>query len=143
MKARCGNPNDPEFHNYGARGIQVCERWRHSFEAFFADMGLRPSLAHTLDRIDNDGSYTPENCRWATKAEQRRNSRQARFLTLDAETLTIGEWSRRIGLSRTAIRQRLRLGWTLRRALSSECLGTNHLRRASAPRSAVERGPHR
>lgn len=78
MRARCYNPNASNFAWYGAKGVSVCERWRDSFENFFADMGPRPSKGYTVDRIDPLGNYEPSNCRWATWAEQAKNKRSSR-----------------------------------------------------------------
>lgn len=107
MKQRCSDPANPGYKNYGGRGIKVCKRWSDSFEAFLEDMGEKPSPNLSIDRINNDGDYEPENCRWATQKEQCRNTRWARLIPFNGETLTITEWADRLGITRERLRQRL------------------------------------
>lgn len=79
MIARCSNPNDARFASYGGRGISVCLRWTGSFQSFMDDMGTRPTVEHSLDRINNDGNYEPTNCKWSTDVEQANNRRKRRW----------------------------------------------------------------
>ena len=106
MKVRCNNPKQPEFKNYGARGISVCARWMESFAAFIEDMGPRPSAAHSIDRIDNDGNYEPGNCRWATHEEQSRNRRNTYLVTVDGVADTIAGHAKARGIDPDAIYHR-------------------------------------
>lgn len=132
IRDRCNNRNSKDFPYYGGRGIRVCARWEASFEAFLADVGHRPTPAHTIDRIDNYRGYEPGNVRWATRAEQSRNRRpfsmigkstRARWITVGDVQDSIAGWSRRSGLTRGCIRSRLRYGWEPSRAVT-EPLGT-------------------
>jgi len=117
MRDRCENPRNPQYRNYGDRNIWVCERWR-SFENFISDMGPRPFPSHQLDRIDNDGPYMPENCRWVDAATNMRNSSATRILEHDGLRLSIAEWGERLGIKAQVIRARLHNGWTVERALT-------------------------
>lgn len=111
MKSRCYNPNTPTYKDYGARGIQVCERWRDSFENFWADM--RDSYADNLsiDRIDNDRDYCPENCRWADRTTQNRNSRQNVVTHTRYGTLVLSELAEKTGLNYGTLKGRKQRGW--------------------------------
>jgi hypothetical protein len=82
IRQRCRNPKSTAYKNYGGRGIKICDRWQ-DFENFFADMGQKPTPNHCIERIDNDGDYTPENCKWATRMEQARNTRKNIYLTIE------------------------------------------------------------
>jgi hypothetical protein len=118
MRSRCENPNNKHFQNYGGRGIAVCERWK-TFENFFADVGERPSKAHTLERCDNALGYQPGNVKWATRLEQGRNKRNNRRLVFDGQELTLSAWGERTGLKRATIMRRIGLGWSVERALTT------------------------
>lgn len=119
MIQRCTNETLPRYADYGGRGITVCERWRRSFLAFYKDMGPKPSSRHSIDRIDNNGNYEPSNCRWATQRQQVLNSRKARYLTHNGETLCITDWALRTGIKRHTIAARLdKHGWSISEALT-------------------------
>lgn len=117
LRARCKDLNN---RNYGGRGIKVCARWLESFPAFLEDMGRRPSPEHSIDRIDVNGDYEPRNCRWATAKEQARNTRFNVLVTHNGETLCVGEWAERYGMSCSTLNSRLRNGWLFEAAISHE-----------------------
>ena len=109
MKTRCYNSGRPGYKYYGGRGIGVCRRWLDDFFAFVADMGEKPSPAHQIDRIDPDGDYCPENCRWVLPVTQQRNRRKHLFLTHNGETLPCSVWSERTGIPKDTLRKRVTL----------------------------------
>ena len=117
MINRCHNKNDLYFNDYGDRNITVCSKWLYSFPSFLADMGLRPQ-GKTLDRIDNDGNYTPENCRWATAEQQANNKRNNKYITHNGQTLTHAQWSRLLGGGASTVTQRIYRGWSKKRAVT-------------------------
>lgn len=116
MRQRCFNPVNEDFHYYGGRGIKVCDRWAN-FKNFYEDMSPRPPNT-SLDRIDSNGDYTPDNCRWATSVEQNNNSSNCRLITFNGETLTLTGWASRLGICLASLSRRLKT-WTLERALTT------------------------
>jgi len=117
MIARCSNPKSTGYERYGGAGIRVCERWL-VFENFLEDMGRRPA-DHTLDRVDNRGDYTPENCRWATWRQQCNNRKNNTPITHGSHTMTVAEWARHLGMKHVTLKNRFRLGWTVDKAFET------------------------
>lgn len=97
IKYRCNNPNYKEYHLYGGRGIKVCDRWAKSFELFASDIGERPTDLHSIDRIDFNGNYEPNNCRWATEIEQQRNKRSNKWIEFDGKKMVLKQWADFLG----------------------------------------------
>jgi hypothetical protein len=116
MKRRCSAKDDPQFKDYGGRGITVCARWL-SYPNFLADMGRKPTSQHTIERNDTNGNYEPGNCRWATKTEQNRNQRKTIFVEFNGERLCLAEAARRAGISVITVQGRVRRGWSFKEAL--------------------------
>lgn len=108
MRQRCNNPKATQYADYGGRGIGVCARW-DSFTVFLADVGERPP-GHTLDRIDNDRDYGPDNCRWATRSEQQRNRRHNHFVIIDGQRYKTVDLAAIAGRSVQGIKERVKLG---------------------------------
>ncbi len=111
MRERCTKASYQDFQNYGGRGIAICERWQQ-FANFYADMGPRPSAAHTLDRIDVNGDYAPGNCRWATRAQQARNKRGTLYLEYKGQQLPMADVADLIGVTYATLENRIRRGDT-------------------------------
>lgn len=111
MKSRCYSPANAESGGYQRKGIQVCERWRDDFDAFMRDMGPMPAPGYTLERIDNDGDYCPENCKWAHRSEQSRNRGSFhKEFTYQGETKMLKDWARHFGIKYTTLYQRIYRG---------------------------------
>lgn len=116
MLKRCLDQHHKSFKRYGGRGIKICRRWKR-FENFLADMG-EPKPKFSLGRIDNDLGYSKNNCRWETAKQQANNRANSRLLKLNGETLTISQWAEKIGMPHCTISRRLRLGWSIAKALT-------------------------
>jgi hypothetical protein len=110
MLKRCYKDDSKVYEGYGSRGIIVCDSW-HKFEDFYKDMGDPPFVAASLDRIDNNGDYTKENCRWATTKQQSDNRNNTLWLTYKGETKTSSQWALQLGIPSYTIRNRIRCGW--------------------------------
>lgn len=109
-RSRCQNPNNPRYSSYGGRGIEMDSSWKE-FRNFFNDMGPRPE-GMSLDRINNDGPYSPENCRWTTRSQQQRNRRVNVFIEYQGQEKTIAEWAEITGLTHREIRYKHEKGWS-------------------------------
>jgi hypothetical protein len=120
MFNRCYNQNQKSYKDYGGRGIFVCERWqgKGGFKNFLSDLGERPENA-TLDRINNDGPYSPENCRWASCDEQANNKRNNRWITANGKTQTMAQWAKEIGCNPSNIIYRIKSGMTEEQAVTT------------------------
>ena len=118
MKSRCHCETDSHYKLYGARGIRVCEKWRESFIAFYRDVGQRPSPGHTLERINNAGSYEPGNVKWATWKEQGRNKSTNRLIEHLGESKTLAQWADLAGINYHTLHSRLRSGWGFAEAVT-------------------------
>ena len=119
-KMRCYNKKDKEYKRYGARKIEMCEKWKNSFEKFYKDIGEAPE-GTSLDRINNNGNYEPENCHWATPKQQANNRRTSHFVEYRGEKLTLAQWSRRTGIHQENIRRRIDdYGWSIHKTLTTK-----------------------
>lgn len=108
--SRCESSTDHAFQHYGGRGIKVCDSW-HDFRNFLNDMGHPPTPRHSIDRIDVNGNYEPQNCRWSTAKEQARNRRNNHLVTIGTKTMSVAEWAETNEMSGTALRSRIARGW--------------------------------
>lgn len=118
LKSRCYIKSDTGYKRYGARGIKVCDRWINSFVNFSLDMGKCPSKYHSIDRVDNNGDYSPQNCRWATVSEQANNRRNNRIVEFNGLKMTCAQWERHLLLPHHVVSKRLYYGWSIEEALT-------------------------
>jgi hypothetical protein len=128
MLERCNNKNHVYFDDYGGRGIDVCDDWKSDFRKFM-DWSLSNGYSEklTIDRIDNNKGYSPDNCKWSTMKEQRNNTRANRNLTYNGITMNVTQWAEMLGISRNTLFSRLRKGWNVEKALSTPVKTNNTL----------------
>lgn len=118
IKQRCRDPNNVSYQNYGARGIDICCEWADDFAAFLAAVGQRPTVKHSIERLDNARGYEPGNVVWATKAQQDRNRRNNVVLSFRGKSQCLTDWAAELGIAMVTLQGRLRKGWSVERALS-------------------------
>lgn len=120
MKTRCYCSTDPHYKRWGGRGITICEAWLNDFQAFYTwSMSNGYSDVLTIDRVNNDKPYSPENCRWVSLYEQANNTRKNRYYEHKGETHTLAEWARILGISRSILKDRIcKLNWSFEEAIS-------------------------
>jgi hypothetical protein len=127
LRQRCNNPKHASYHNYGGRGITVCEEWDKSFQAFYdwsyangysTENQKNEKLKLTIDRIDNNGNYEPSNCRWVDRKTQTRNMRTTRFITFNGQNKSVSEWCEIYGIKLQTFNTRIRNGWSIEEALT-------------------------
>ncbi len=126
--SRCFRKADSNYPRYGGRGITVCQRWIESVENFIEDMGRRPSPSHSIDRIDNNAGYSPENCRWATSKEQANNRRSSRIVTVEGVSKTLAQWADQSGVDADTIGARLKRGWNAKSAVWNTSRGRRFIK---------------
>lgn len=119
LVARCTNPANHAFSDYGGRGIRVCDRWLTSFESFLEDMGERPAGDMSIDRIDVNGDYEPDNCRWATRVEQSNNRRNIQLIEFGGRRQTVTQWAAELGMPMKSLYKRIADGWSVERAFTT------------------------
>lgn len=117
---RCTNPNNKNYHRYGGRGIQLCEKWE-DFDSFLTDMGLAPAGRYSIDRIDNNKGYSIENCRWTTPKVQANNTSHNRLIEFKGQTKTLAQWADTLGCKSHVLLHRLNsYGWDLEKTLTTD-----------------------
>lgn len=141
MIRRCHTPTNTSYDNYGGRGITVCPRWRISFESFFSDMGPRPGPNYSIDRKDNNGNYSPDNCCWSTPEIQTRNKRNQHLITYGNRTLCLTDWAIELGVSRGTIFTRIQAGYSIEQAFS-KILNPNRTQGHHRAKSQLKHGHH-
>lgn len=132
IKSRCYNRKNTAYPNYGGRGIKVCDRWRESFKNFLDDMGESPFIGATVERVDNNKGYSPDNCEWANHIKQANNKRNNRNFTFRGKTQSLSVWARELRVSRSGLRYRLENNWNIEKAFTTP-MSTKYLPKTSSP----------